>query len=70
MNIFVLSQFSYCPLIWMFHDRKIEQKINKMRERVLRIAYRNNTSQFKELLEQDTSVSIHQKKLQLRMIEN
>jgi len=44
MNTFVFSYFSYCPLIWMFHDRKIDNKINKMQEWALRIAYRNNTS--------------------------
>ena len=21
MNAFIISQFSYCPLVWMFHDR-------------------------------------------------
>ena len=69
MNTLILSHFSYCPLIWMFHDRKIESKINKIQERALRIAYRNNTSQFKELLEKDNSVSVHQKNLQLLTIE-
>ena len=69
MNTLILSHFSYCPLIWMFHDRKIENKINKIQERALRIAYRDNTSQFKELLEKDNSVSVHQKNLQLLMIE-
>ena len=53
----------------MFHDRKIENKINKIQERALRIAYRDNTSQFKELLEKDHSVSVHQKNLHLLMIE-
>ena len=26
---FVLSQFSYCPVIWMFHDRNVNNRINK-----------------------------------------
>ena len=29
MNAFVVSQFSYCPLVWMFHDRSVNKKINK-----------------------------------------
>ena len=69
MNTFVMSHFSYCPLIWMFHDRKIDSKINKIQERALRIAYRDNASQFKDLLKKDNSVSIHQRNLQLLMIE-
>ena len=64
MNIFVLSHFSYCHLMWMFHDRKIDSKINKMQERSVRLAYRDNTSQLKEMLEKCNSVSIHQKNLQ------
>ena len=38
MNTFVMSQFSYCPLICMFHDRSANKKINKIQERALRIA--------------------------------
>ena len=30
MNAFILSQFSYCPVIWMFHDRSMHNKINKI----------------------------------------
>ena len=28
MRAFIMSQFSYCPLIWMFHDRRVNTKIN------------------------------------------
>ena len=53
----------------MFHDRNMDNKIHKIQERALRIAYGCNTSQVKELLERENSVSIHQKNLQLLMIE-
>ena len=26
MNAFFTAQFSYCPLIWMFHSRKLNNK--------------------------------------------
>ena len=39
MNSFFTSQFSYCPLIWMCHSRTVKSKINKLRERCLRIVY-------------------------------
>ena len=35
MNTFVMSQFSYCPLIWIFHDRRINNKVNNIHERAL-----------------------------------
>ena len=69
MNTFVMSQFSYCPLIWMFHDRRINNKINKIHERALRIAYRDSHSCFEFLLEKNNSVSLHQKNLQLLLVE-
>ena len=30
MNAFIVSNFSYCPLVWMFHDRNMNKKINKI----------------------------------------
>ena len=47
MRAFVMSQFSYCPLIWMFHDRRVNAKINHIHERALRIAYHDRTSSLK-----------------------
>ena len=56
MNTFVMSQFSYCPLIWMFHDRRINDKVNKIRERALRIAYKDKHSCVESLSEENNSV--------------
>ena len=53
MNAFFNSQFSYCPLIWMFHNRLINNKINRLHERCLRIVYNDNQSTFEELLEKE-----------------
>ena len=36
INAFVESQFNYCRLVWMFHSRKLNNKINKLQERSLR----------------------------------
>ena len=33
MKAFVSSQFFYCPLIWMFHSRKMELRINSIYKR-------------------------------------
>ena len=69
MKAFIMSQFSYCPFIWMFHDRRVHAKINHIHERALRIAYQDRTSSFEELLITDNSVSIHQRNLQLLVTE-
>ena len=64
-NAFIMSQFSYCPLIWMFHSRAMEHRINKIHERTLRHIYPNQHQlTFKELLEKNNTFSIHQRNLQ------
>ena len=55
MRCFVISQFQYCPLAWMFHSRHLNNKINKIHERALRIAYKDYESSFNTLSERDTS---------------
>lgn len=62
MNAFFNSQFSYCPLIWMFHSRSINANINKLHFRALRMVYRDYVTTFEELLNKDNSVTIHQQK--------
>ena len=70
MNAFILSQFSYCPVIWMFHDRNVNNKINKIHERASRIAFKDMSSNFEELLIKAASVTIHQRNLQLLTTES
>ena len=69
MNAFFNAHFSYCPLTWMFHSRKLDNKINKLHEGCLRIVYNNNTSTYEELLETDNSVSVHFRNVQSLAIE-
>ena len=69
MRALVTSQFQYFPLVWMFHSRKMNNKINRLHERALRIAYKHHTSSFVSLLEKDRSVTIRQKNAQLLMTE-
>ena len=64
MRFFEIPQFSYCPLIWTFHRRRLNNKIT-IYERALRITYQNNTSTFQELLNKDNPVSIHHRNLQV-----
>ena len=39
MKSFVEAQFGYYPLVWMFHVREINRKINHIHEKCLRIIY-------------------------------
>ena len=62
MNAFIFSQFGYCPLVWMFHSRKLNNRINNIHERTLRIV-------LQQFLKQNNSVSVHQRKLQILATE-
>ena len=48
----------------MFHSREINNKINNLHERALRIAYKDTESSFEELLVKDNSVSMHHRNIQ------
>ena len=69
MNAFFKAQFNYCPVIWMNHTRGLNNKINRLHERCLRIIYNDKRSNFEELLNKDNSVSIHHHNMQALAIE-
>ena len=57
---FVDSQFNYCPLVWLFDTKELNNRINGLHERALRIIYQDRFSLFEKLLKIDKSVSILQ----------
>ena len=63
MNAYFMSQFGYCPLVWMNHNRTFDNRINELHKRALSLVF-NDLSSFSELLEKDKSVTIHHRNLQ------
>ena len=53
----------------MYHSRKLNNKINKLHERALRIVYKNDNLSFEDLLKLDQSFTIHQRNIQKLAIE-
>ena len=53
----------------MFHSRIMNNKINQLHEKCMRLIYEDKTSSSEELLEQDKSVSIHTRNLQILAAE-
>ena len=53
----------------MFHNRTLNNKINRLHERVLRLVYDDENLSFQELLELDNSMTIHHRNLQKLAIE-
>ena len=53
MKAFMTSQFNYCPLIWMFDSKQLNNRINKIQERALRQVYKDSKLTFDNLLKLD-----------------
>ena len=69
MNAFFKAQFNYCPVIWMFHSRSLNNKINRLHEHCLGVIYNDKRSTFEELLAKDNSVSVHRNNINALAIE-
>ena len=64
MRAFIENEFNYCPLMWIFHNRTLNNKINKLHERALCIMYKDEKSTSCKLLEKDKSVTIYKRNIQ------
>ena len=65
MKTFAISQFNYCPLVWIFHSGKLNHRINSIYERARRVTYQDYKSTFLQLLHKINPVTIHQRSLQV-----
>ena len=68
-NSFVLSNFNYCPLIWMFNGKSSNNEINRIHKRALRVLLDDYVSTFEELLQKRGEHTIHTRNLQALLLE-
>ena len=66
---FIMSPFSYCPLVWMFCSRQANNMINITHYKALRVRFNDFSSTFEELLDKANSNSIHTLNLRLMLCE-
>ena len=66
---FIISQLNYCPLVWMLHTKQLNNGINSLHERALRVTYQDRNSTFSELLNLDKMVSIHYRNIRYLLTE-
>ena len=57
INSLIKYHFSYCPLIWMFWNRKNMKKVNKIQELYLRLMTNNYELTYEELLNLTNEIS-------------
>ena len=69
MKTFLKSHFNYSLLIWVLHSRTLNNKVNCLHERALRIVYSDHKPSFTTLLEKDGSISLHHRNIQNLAIE-
>ena len=69
LKLFITSQFNYFPLVWMCHSRGLNNRINNLHERALRIVFQDQKSDFKTLLKIGKSVTIHARNLHYPVTE-
>ena len=68
-NAVVNFQFNYCALIWMFWSRTLNNMINGVHERALRVILADDLSAFESLLQNNRNIPSHHKNIQSHMIE-
>ena len=53
----------------MFHSREINNKINRVQERALRILYNDDNTSFEDLLKKDGCFTVHERNIQILLTE-
>ena len=59
---------NYCPLIWIFHSRSLNNNIKNVLEKALRIVHSDYKSTFQDK-DKDASFSVHDRNIQTLAIE-
>ena len=59
MIAYFISQFCYCPLVWIINSRTFNNRITGLHIRALSLVYNDFSSSFSELLKKGKSVTIH-----------
>ena len=68
-NVVILSNFNYCPLIWLFCNKSARKKIDHAHKHALMTLHNHYDSSFQALLGRSISFTVHVKNLQKLMID-
>ena len=60
---FIMSNFNYCPLVWLFCSSKLKNKQECIQKRALRFLYNDYESDYEHLLSMSNKPSIEVRKL-------
>ena len=66
---FILSNFSYCPVSWMFCGKRNSDKLEKLQERALRFVFSDYTRPYSDLLKHGNFLSLSALRIRYLAIE-
>ena len=69
INSYFMSNFSYCPLVWMFSYASSLKKIENLQKRALRFLYNNYQLSYEELLDKANSSTMNVKIFRFLWVE-
>ena len=69
MNVLFKTQFNCCSIVWVFRSRSLNNEINRLHERCLRMIYNDKRSNFDVLLVKDNSISTHHNNIHSLTVE-
>ena len=64
-----MSNFNYCPLVWMFSNATSLKKIENLQKRALRFLYNNYQLTYEELLDKANSSTMNVKRLRFICVD-
>ena len=68
-NAYILSAFSYCPIIWMYCSKKANRLIDSVYKRSIRTVENNFLLSLEEVLAQSNRSTCHRKNLEILLLE-
>ena len=66
---FIMSNFTYCPLVWHFCGKLNNTKIEKIQERAIRIVCNDRSSEYTDLIEKLNTCTMLQSRLRNILVE-
>ena len=69
IDSFLLANFNYCPLVWLFCNKALKQKQENIQKRALRFLYEDYESDYDTLLQRANKPTIELRKLRFLAIE-
>ena len=66
---FIISNFNYCPLVWLFCNAKLKHKQENIQKRALRFLFNDHESTYGQLLDKSKKPTLEVRKLRMLATE-